>query len=63
MFSFHFNEGLKVDNASISGESIPLIRTANIPQIGSVVHAKNMVFFSTNIVEGIPFKENKNILL
>jgi len=43
---------LKVDNASITGESIPLIRTANIPQTGSVIHAKNMVFFSTNVIEG-----------
>ncbi|XP_025075670.1 sodium/potassium-transporting ATPase subunit alpha-like [Pogonomyrmex barbatus] len=45
-------QGLKVDNASITGESIPLIRTANIPQTGSVIQAKNMVFYSTNIVEG-----------
>ncbi|EFN88446.1 Sodium/potassium-transporting ATPase subunit alpha [Harpegnathos saltator] len=46
-------QGLKVDNASFTGESsIPLIRTANIPQTGSVIEAKNMVFFSTNIIEG-----------
>ncbi|XP_014477897.1 PREDICTED: sodium/potassium-transporting ATPase subunit alpha-like [Dinoponera quadriceps] len=45
-------QGLKVDNASLTGESIPLIRTANIPQTGNVIEAKNMVFFSTNIVEG-----------
>ncbi|XP_018365109.1 PREDICTED: sodium/potassium-transporting ATPase subunit alpha-like isoform X2 [Trachymyrmex cornetzi] len=45
-------QGLKVDNASVTGESIPLIRTANIPQTGSVIQAKNMVFFSTNVVEG-----------
>ncbi|XP_012535956.1 sodium/potassium-transporting ATPase subunit alpha [Monomorium pharaonis] len=45
-------QALKVDNASITGESIPLIRTANMPQTGSVIQAKNMVFFSTDIVEG-----------
>ncbi|XP_011883537.1 PREDICTED: sodium/potassium-transporting ATPase subunit alpha-like [Vollenhovia emeryi] len=45
-------QGLKVDNASITGESIPLVRTANIPQTGSVIQAKNMAFFSTNVVEG-----------
>ncbi|XP_072745497.1 sodium/potassium-transporting ATPase subunit alpha [Anoplolepis gracilipes] len=45
-------QGLKVDNASITGESIPLIRTANIPQTGNIIHARNMVFFSTNVVEG-----------
>ncbi|XP_050457527.1 sodium/potassium-transporting ATPase subunit alpha-like [Cataglyphis hispanica] len=46
-------QGLKVDNGSITGESIPLIRTANIPQTGNIIHAKNMVFFSTDVVEGI----------
>ncbi|XP_076627752.1 sodium/potassium-transporting ATPase subunit alpha [Colletes latitarsis] len=45
-------QGLKVDNASITGESIPLLRTANVPLTDSVIEAKNLVFFSTDIVEG-----------
>ncbi|XP_076291776.1 sodium/potassium-transporting ATPase subunit alpha [Lasioglossum baleicum] len=45
-------QGLKVDNASITGESTPLIRTANINQTTNILEAKNMVFFSTNVVEG-----------
>ncbi|OAD62820.1 Sodium/potassium-transporting ATPase subunit alpha, partial [Eufriesea mexicana] len=45
-------QGLKVDNASITGESIPLLRTANVHPESSVMEAKNMVFFSTDIVEG-----------
>lgn len=56
LFDSHFNQGLKVDNAPITGESIPLIRTANIPQTGSVTQATNMVFFSTNVVEGSRFE-------
>nr|XP_003701662.1 PREDICTED: sodium/potassium-transporting ATPase subunit alpha-like [Megachile rotundata] len=45
-------QGLKVDNASITGESLPLLRTANVHPVDSVLEAKNMVFFSTDIVEG-----------
>ncbi|KAG6798721.1 sodium/potassium-transporting ATPase subunit alpha [Apis mellifera caucasica] len=45
-------QGLKVDHASITGESIPLLRTANIIPTGDVLQAKNMVFFTTDIVEG-----------
>jgi len=51
-----------VDNVSITGESIPLIRTANIPQTGNVIQAKNMVFFSTNIVEGTLYSKKLKIL-
>nr|XP_034194731.1 sodium/potassium-transporting ATPase subunit alpha-like isoform X2 [Osmia lignaria] len=45
-------QGLKADNASITGESIPLLRTANVLPVNSVLEAKNMVFFGTDIVEG-----------
>ncbi|XP_076755935.1 sodium/potassium-transporting ATPase subunit alpha [Xylocopa sonorina] len=45
-------QGLKVDNASITGESIPLLRTAHVYPASTVMEAKNMVFFSTDIVEG-----------
>ncbi|XP_026672403.1 sodium/potassium-transporting ATPase subunit alpha-like [Ceratina calcarata] len=45
-------QGLKVDNASITGESIPLLRTANVQLESGLMEAKNMVFFSTDIVEG-----------
>ncbi|KZC10668.1 Sodium/potassium-transporting ATPase subunit alpha, partial [Dufourea novaeangliae] len=45
-------QGLKVDNASITGESTPLLRTANVNTTSSIIEAKNMIFFSTNIVEG-----------
>ncbi|XP_054008897.1 sodium/potassium-transporting ATPase subunit alpha-like [Hylaeus anthracinus] len=45
-------QGLKIDNASITGESIPLLRSANVHPTGSVIEAKNMVLFSTDIVEG-----------
>ncbi|XP_033353676.1 sodium/potassium-transporting ATPase subunit alpha-like [Bombus vosnesenskii] len=45
-------QGLKIDNASITGESIPLLRTANVHPTNNLMEAKNMVFFSTDIVEG-----------
>lgn len=42
-----------MDHASITGESIPLLRTATILPTSDVLQAKNMVFFTTDIVEGI----------
>ncbi|XP_033341724.2 sodium/potassium-transporting ATPase subunit alpha [Megalopta genalis] len=45
-------QGLKVDNASITGESTPLLKTASATATTSVLEAKNMIFFSTNVVEG-----------
>ncbi|XP_034937054.1 sodium/potassium-transporting ATPase subunit alpha-like [Chelonus insularis] len=44
-------QGLKVDNSSITGESIALLRSAQASE-GSVLEARNMAFFSTNAVEG-----------
>ncbi|XP_063973224.1 sodium/potassium-transporting ATPase subunit alpha-like [Diachasmimorpha longicaudata] len=44
-------QGLKVDNASITGESIPLLRSS-MTSGGSILESKNMIFFSTNVIEG-----------
>ncbi|XP_043275760.1 sodium/potassium-transporting ATPase subunit alpha-like, partial [Venturia canescens] len=44
-------QGLKVDNSSITGESMALLRSVQASE-GSVIEAKNMAFFSTNAVEG-----------
>lgn len=43
--------GLKVDNASITGESLPLSRTIRASS-GPILEAKNMAFFATSVVEG-----------
>lgn len=45
-------KGLKVDNASITGESVALLRAPAVIKEGSILEARNMVFFSANIVEG-----------
>ncbi|KAK0172063.1 hypothetical protein PV328_005431 [Microctonus aethiopoides] len=46
------SQGLKVDNASITGESVALLRSPAVIKEGSILEARNMVFFSANIVEG-----------
>lgn len=43
--------GLKVDNSSLTGESEPLLRTANCTN-DNPLETKNLAFFSTNCVEG-----------
>lgn len=43
--------GLKVDNASITGESIPVLRSS-MASGGSILESKNMIFFSTDVIEG-----------
>ncbi|XP_015599395.1 sodium/potassium-transporting ATPase subunit alpha [Cephus cinctus] len=44
-------QGLKVDNASLTGESIPQLRSSKMSE-GPLLEARNMAFFSTSVVEG-----------
>lgn len=45
------SQGLKVDNSSLTGESEPLTRTSQCTH-ENPLESKNLVFFSTNCVEG-----------
>jgi sodium/potassium-transporting ATPase subunit alpha len=42
---------MKVDNSSLTGESEPQSRDAEVSKV-DVLEAKNLAFFSTNCVEG-----------
>ncbi|KAF8569075.1 hypothetical protein P879_03555 [Paragonimus westermani] len=46
-----YTGGLKVDNSSLTGESEPQSRSAVCTDVDSV-KTKNLIYFSTNIVEG-----------
>lgn len=43
--------GLKVDNSSLTGESEPITRTADFTD-ENPLETKNILFFSSNVVEG-----------
>jgi hypothetical protein len=46
-----FSQGLKVDNSSLTGECIPVSRTAECTS-DNALESKNVAFFSTFAVEG-----------
>lgn len=46
------SHGFKVDNSSLTGESEPQPRDANVSKASNCLEAMNLAFFSTNAVEG-----------